>query len=215
MAVTLALPATPVRMRVLLWLLSGAILTAMSVLFADQPIATWSHDVLRRPRLAVDITLVAGVVYLGGACLLVLLAALISRIAGHRMGFLWRSAIAAASATLLATLAIIFLKFGCGRLWPETWIDNNPSWIRDHAYGFVPFHGGEGYGSFPSGHTARVTAPFAVLWHRLPRLRWIWAMPTVVMSAALIAANFHFLGDCIAGAYVGVACAACVLWLVR
>jgi hypothetical protein len=46
------------------------------------------------------------------------------------------------------------LKFACGRLWPETWVANNPSFIHDGAYGFNLFHGGAGYASFPSGHTA-------------------------------------------------------------
>ncbi len=51
-----------------------------------------------------------------------------------------------------------------GRDWPETWIDNNPSLIRDGAYGFHPFHGNSAYGSFPSGHTARTLAVAAVVW---------------------------------------------------
>ena len=34
------------------------------------------------------------------------------------------------------------LKFACGRLWPETWVANNPSFIHDGAYGFNLFHGG-------------------------------------------------------------------------
>jgi membrane-associated phospholipid phosphatase len=200
-----------VRVRVALWLLSGAVLTALSVLYADQPISTWSHDVLHRPRLAVDVQKVAGVAYLAGGALLVLVAALIARLFGRPMTPLWRTAIAAASATLLATLFASLIKFGFGRLWPETWIHNNPSWINNHAYGFVPFHGGEGYESFPSGHTARTAAPLTVLWHRVPRLRLLWALPTLIIAAALMAADFHFLGDCIAGAYVGVACGAAVL----
>ena len=28
------------------------------------------------------------------------------------------------------------MKYAFGRLWPETWVDNNPSWIHDGAYGF-------------------------------------------------------------------------------
>src|SRR5581483_7031030 len=37
------------------------------------------------------------------------------------------------------------LKLAFGRTWPDTWIDNNPSLIRDGVYGFNPFHGGEAY----------------------------------------------------------------------
>jgi membrane-associated phospholipid phosphatase len=194
-----------------LWLFSGTVLVVLSVLLVDQPVATWSHDVLHRPRLAVDVTTLANWIYLSSAACLVLLAAFVASMAGRDMGPLWRTAIAAAIATFLAMLAVAFAKHGFGREWPETWVDNNPSWIGNHAYGFYPLHGGEGYDSFPSGHTARITAPFAVLWHRVPKLRVLWVLPTFIMAAALVAANFHFVGDCIGGAYLGVACAAAVL----
>jgi hypothetical protein len=38
------------------------------------------------------------------------------------------------------------LKFLFGRTWPATWIQNNPSFLRDGAYGFNILHGGVGYG---------------------------------------------------------------------
>jgi membrane-associated phospholipid phosphatase len=206
-----AAPRPAVRMRVVLWLLSGVVLTGLSILLVDQPVSTWSHDVLHRPLWSVETQKIAGVIYLGGAALAVLVAAVIVRLTGRRMGPLWRTAVGAAVATLVAALAVTFIKYGFGRLWPETWTHNNPSWISNRAYGFMPFHGGEGYESFPSGHTSRITAPFAVLWHRLPRLRLLWALPLLVVAVALIAADFHFVSDCIAGAYLGVASAALVL----
>jgi membrane-associated phospholipid phosphatase len=196
------------------WVLSGVVLVGLSVLLLDRPVATWSHDVLRRPALAVLVTKLADVRVFGLASIVVLLAALGMRMSGRRLVWAWRLAVAMAAATLLAILAVILLKFGAGRLWPETWIHNNPSWIGNGAYGFAPFHGGEGWGSFPSGHTARVTAPCAVLWRREPRLRLVWVALPVVMAAALVAANFHFVGDCLAGAYVGIAAAALALMLV-
>jgi len=201
----------PVLADAALWLVSGAVLVGLSVLLVDQPISTWSHDVLHRPPLAVDITLIANWKYPVCAASLVILAAFAASIAGRPIGPLWRTAIAASIATFLATLAVAFVKHGFGREWPETWVNNNPSWISNHAYGFYPLHGGEGYESFPSGHTARTTAPFAVLWHRLPKLRVLWVLPTLIIAAALVAADFHFVGDCIGGAYLGVACAAAVL----
>ena len=56
------------------------------------------------------------------------------------------------------------LKLVFGRLWPDTWVANNPSFIHDGAYGFYFFHGGRGYASFPSGHTAVTCAVISVLW---------------------------------------------------
>jgi membrane-associated phospholipid phosphatase len=196
-----------------LWALSSVVLVGVSVLFLDRAVATWSHDDLHHPAIAVLVTKAARLELICGAALAVAVAGLIARLTGRPLGRAWRAAMAASLATLLAALAVIFLKYGFGRLWPETWLHNppNPSWIGQHQYAFQPFHGGEGNGSFPSGHTARVTAPCAVLWQRLPKLRPLWVLPPVLIAAGLIGADFHFLGDCIAGAYVGIASAALML----
>jgi len=211
MAVGMRAGRPSARLRALFWLVGGTALVLLSIAFADRPVSTWSHAVLHRPAFAVAITKLAGFNDLAIAALIVLLAVGVARLVRGPLGAGWRTAGGAAVATMLAALAILGLKYGFGREWPETWTHGNPSWIKDHAYGFLPFHGGEGFESFPSGHTARVTAPFAVLWHRLPRLRALWALPTLIMTAALVAADFHFLGDCIGGAFVGIACAAAVL----
>src|SRR5271156_2412884 len=90
MTITLAAPGMSTRVRVLLWLLtwllSGAALTGLCILFADRPISPWSHDVLHRPVLAVDITKVAGAVYMAAAALAVLMAGGGARLGGQRMG---------------------------------------------------------------------------------------------------------------------------------
>ena len=194
-----------------LWALSCLVLVVLSVLFADRPIATWSHDVLHRPAIAVGITKLAGFWLLEAPAVAIAVAYLALRATGGAASPLLRAVFAAAVATLLALLAVMTLKYVFGRLWPETWTHDNASWIGMHAYAFQPFHGGEGNGSFPSGHTARMTAPCAVLWRRVPRLRPVWALLPVLIAGALIASNFHFLADTIAGAYLGVACAAVVL----
>jgi membrane-associated phospholipid phosphatase len=203
----------PVVVPLIWWALSCVVLVGLCVLVLDRPISTWSHDVLHRPALAVLVTKAAGFGVMCGAAAAVAVAGLILRIIRGPLESLWRTAVAAALATLLAAFAVLFLKYGFGRLWPETWLHNPPnmSWIGQHEYGFQPFHGGEGNGSFPSGHTARITAPFAVLWQRVPRWRVVWVLPPVLIAAGLIGADFHFLGDCVAGAYVGVACAALML----
>jgi membrane-associated phospholipid phosphatase len=95
------------------------------------------------------------------------------------------------------------LKFACGRLWPETWVQNNPSFIRDGAYGFNLFHGGAGYASFPSGHTAATCAVISVLWIMVPKWRPLYALVVLAVAVGLIGANYHFLSDVIAGGFVG------------
>jgi membrane-associated phospholipid phosphatase len=100
----------------------------------------------------------------------------------------------------------------CSRYWPETWHDNNPSLIGSGAYGFHPFQVGDDVGSFPSGHAARILGFFTVFWLALPRGRWLYAIVTVPMCLALIAMDYHFVGDVIAGSVIGALVGA---WAVR
>jgi len=95
------------------------------------------------------------------------------------------------------------LKFIFGRTWPDTWTNNNPSLIHDGVYGFNPFHGGEAYASFPSGHTTVTCALVSVLWVLYPQFRAVYALAVLTVVAGLLGANYHFLSDIIAGGFVG------------
>jgi len=90
-----------------------------------------------------------------------------------------------------------------GRYWPETWINNNPSWIGNGTYGFHPFQHGDDIGSFPSGHATRVLGFFSVFWIALPRARMLYALLSLPLLVALIMMNYHFVGDVIAGSFLG------------
>jgi membrane-associated phospholipid phosphatase len=91
----------------------------------------------------------------------------------------------------------------CGRYWPETWHNDNPSLIGTGAYGFHPFQSGDDTGSFPSGHAARIAAFVGVFWFALPRGRWLYALIALPMLVALVAMNYHFVSDVIAGSVLG------------
>jgi membrane-associated phospholipid phosphatase len=91
----------------------------------------------------------------------------------------------------------------CGRYWPETWHDNNPSLIGTGAYGFHPFEAGGDTGSFPSGHAARIAAFASVFWLMMPRGRWLYAILALPMVVALVAMNYHFVSDVVAGCVLG------------
>jgi len=102
----------------------------------------------------------------------------------------------------------------CGRYWPETWFNadpqspgpNNPSLIGTGAYGFHPFYlgsiGGD-IGSFPSGHSARIVGFAAVWWIAVPRSRRLCALVALPMLISLVAMNYHFVSDVIAGSVLG------------
>jgi len=91
----------------------------------------------------------------------------------------------------------------CGRYWPETWSDNNPSLIGNGRYGFHPFQRGDDIGSFPSGHATRILG-FATVWLiATPRGRVIAAVLCAAMLMSLVAMNYHFVSDVIAGSVLG------------
>lgn len=91
-----------------------------------------------------------------------------------------------------------------GRTWPSTWVDSNPSFLRDGAYGFNLLHGGAGYASFPSGHMAITCAVISVLWIYYPRGRNFYIVATFAVAILLVGGNYHFLSDIIAGGFIGV-----------
>ena len=186
-------------------LAAGAAAITVSILFLDRPVATAMHS-LHRPAWCVWLTWIADVP-VPGAVLLLTIAG-IAWLCGWRPGTAGRVMLAACIATLMADATKDVLKFGFGRLWPETWVQGNPSWIANHRYGFVPFHGGPGWASFPSGHTTVITAPCALAWRHSPAaFRPVWAALPALVATGLLGADFHFLGDCIAGALLGIACA--------
>lgn len=95
------------------------------------------------------------------------------------------------------------LKFVFGRSWPTSGGHHRPSLIGDGTYGFHWLHGGNVYQSFPSGHMGAACALLSVLWLCYPRGRPLWAAAALAVAVALIGGNYHFLGDVIAGAFVG------------
>jgi len=186
-------------------LVSAAILIPLSVEFADRAISTWSFTELHRPTYFVRMTqFIEPLPPIAG--LLLALAGL-AALAGWRPGYWGRVAITTCIAVLVAIMIKDQLKYAFGRTWPETYLaPPNPSWISDQAFGFTPFHGGPGWGSFPSGHMTLITAPMAVLWQALPRLRVVWLALPIIVAVGLLGADYHFLGDIIAGSYLGTAC---------
>jgi membrane-associated phospholipid phosphatase len=95
------------------------------------------------------------------------------------------------------------LKDIFGRYWPATFVCNNPSLVSNHAYGFNWFKAGTTYASFPSGHTTFIFSFSVSMWFLFPKLRWLWALLTILVTLGLIGMYFHFVSDVIAGAILG------------
>jgi membrane-associated phospholipid phosphatase len=198
--------------RSLVALVVCAALVALCYFFVDRPVAFFVHDqdyahryiVWDRPALE-WLTLPPPVLQTWAPAVLVALT--VRRAFGPFRR--WELTLFLACVSLLLAVQLKdTLKFAFGRYWPETWTHNNPSLIGDGAYGFHPFakyEPGEGgwYGSFPSGHTVRAVAIAAVYWVAYPRWRWACVAAPAAVVVGLIGMDYHFVGDTVAGTFVG------------
>ena len=200
----------PLLRRSLLALLVCTFLVALCYFFVDRPVAFFvqdqginHHDLLK--------WLTYPPPYLESWAPLVL-AGLAVRRAWGPFQKCELTLLAACISLLVALQFKESLKFAFGRTWPDTWTNNNPSLIQNDAYGFHPFKSGKSnwYASFPSGHTARVLAIVAVYWISYPGWRWpellvrlVGAAATAAVAVGLVGMNYHFVGDVIAGGFLG------------
>jgi membrane-associated phospholipid phosphatase len=136
------------------------------------------------------------------ACLTVAIVAIIA-IRKPELSPLCSGLLRIACAILVAGVLTFELKEAFGRTWPETWINNNPSYFGNGTYGFFPFHGGQGWASFPSGHTTAVSALAGALWFLWPELRWLGVALVLAVAVGLLGADYHWLSDILAGGIVG------------
>ena len=182
-------------------LVTCAALVAVCYFFIDRPFASFVHQHKLSDHEALEwLTYPPPIVQ---AWTPVVLAALVVR---RAFGPFRRWELAALTACVSMVLADQFresLSYVFGRYWPETWIDNNPSFIQDGAYGFDPFHEGSAYGSFPSGHMARTLGIASVVWIAYPRWRWACGLAAAAIATGLLGMNYHFVSDVIAGSFVG------------
>jgi membrane-associated phospholipid phosphatase len=173
----------------------------ISYLWLDRPIAYFTHDHFHNDPLFARLTLIPETF----APLAVMAFIVLGLRALQEKPLTRLEAVTLVCALNLVIASAIKnqLKIVFGRTWPETWVRNNPSLIQDGAYGFHPFTTGAGYESFPSGHTTAIVAVMSVLWICYPRFRILYAVIVATVVIGLIGADFHFLSDCIAGAFIG------------
>jgi len=194
-------------------LVACILLTGLSIAFVDRAFSTWSHAHLRGIPFFDRLTLIVDPVPWLAA--IVLIVAGVAGASGRAAGPAGKTLFACAIATAVAIFLKDELKEFFGRAWPEGWIAGAPSWIGTGTYRFYFFKSGQGYWSFPSGHMTIITAPMAVLWRRVPRWRWLWAAAIGLVAVGLAGSDYHFIGDMIAGTFLGMACAAGTLALLR
>jgi membrane-associated phospholipid phosphatase len=185
----------------LIWFVLTAVSIAVAYQWFDRPISYFAHDQLASWRIFKEMQRLPEYFAVAACLFFVILG--VHVLAQRKVG---RCLIALSlSGVSLAVSAQIKdqLKFVFGRTWPETWVNDNPSLIRDGVSNFNFFKGGVGYSSFPSGHMTACCAAISVLWFSYPRYRPFYVLAIADVAIGLIGANYHFLSDLMAGGFIG------------
>ncbi|MEZ9141244.1 MULTISPECIES: phosphatase PAP2 family protein [unclassified Shewanella] len=104
---------------------------------------------------------------------------------------------------IIATIVRVSAKMVFGRTWPETWTNDNFSWITHGVEEFHPFSLSNSFHSFPSGHALLTFAFASLFWHFAPQYRLLWCSSMVAVLMGQLGQNYHYLGDLLAGALIG------------
>jgi membrane-associated phospholipid phosphatase len=183
-----------------------AIVVVASVDFLDGPIARFFY--LAFGHLMIVQRFSGTPSFFGPLEVLVLTIFLMRRIAFYPLGYA-DAVLTLCEASLLTTrLLLAPMKFIFGRTWP---LHGHPSLLIDGAYGFNFFTAGQDFHAFPSGHVASLSTLAGVLWSTYPRFRRLYAAGVAAMSMALVAGDFHFLSDVLAGVFLGITAALSIL----
>ena len=189
------------------WLIALVIVSiavVISYVWLDWAIATWVHEhraSYRTREFLEPLTHIPDPLIPLGAAAFFILG--LRAIAGRPLHKIYDVIVACDISVVMGEQIKNGSKWFFGRPWPETWTHNNSSYIGNQDYAFHWFHGGREFSSFPSGHTAATLAVLSVLWICYPRFRIVYALVALVVVVGLVGSNFHFLGDTIAGAFLG------------
>lgn len=184
-------------------MVSGALLVPLvvfCVLYLDIPLALFVRDCLYANRKWAattanlpDLLLMVVLLSTFGSCCLYLFRS--------RKGIFDQETLLAKEVLWLAPASYLvkaLLKLVFGRSNTRYWLEN------PGLYGFHWFQMKTGCDGFPSGHMLVIMALLAALWRFYPKTRPLGMVLATLLGAALIATNYHFLSDVIAGAYLAI-----------
>lgn len=191
-------------MRLLFWAVATAIAVALSMAYADRPIAEFFHrespgfhqffDLTGRLGLGVGwlalFALAFTALYWGGN---------LPRFAFHAREMRARAMVPAFFFAALAVsgLAVDLLKVLLGRARPKLL-------FSEHLYGFTGLAFRADHWSFPSGHTVTIVALMTALWCLWPRHLLFYILLGAIIAGSRVATDAHYLSDILAGAFLAV-----------
>lgn len=194
------MPTAPKTYR---YLLAGgigtAILSYLCVLYVDIPVAVFVRDHLYANRQWSSVT--SNIPDLLLTLVIVsMLGSLVIYLARRRKGIndaLTQLALEVMWAAPASYLAKALLKIAFGRWNTRHWLQN------PEPYGFHFFQRLDGADAFPSGHMVVIVTLFAAAWRFYPWTRPIGLLAGLLLAVLLVATNYHFVADVVAGVYIG------------
>ena len=183
-------------------IVTGIILTTICYYWIDKPLALWveaehfpEKERWLRYLTYTKVPILTGVLFIYLSCIL-------RAYFFARLTKIDRDALLIGNSVIFSYFVEMKLHWVFGRYWPTTWFDHNPSFIGTGDYGFHFFHIGRAFESFPSGHTTIVVALCAAIWMLYPKLRILSVLGICAVVIGLVGMDYHFLGDCVAGAFI-------------
>lgn len=191
----------PFNNKVYCYYLIAVMVMLASVLFIDRPLAEYLHQLkphspvlngffLLLSKIPLFLEILAGVIVVSG---------LISQYRVYVQQLIKPIIYVVIGASIIRVSAKVIF----GRTWPETWTNNNPSWIENGIEAFHPFSMSASYHSFPSGHALFTFALASLFWHFCPKLYWLWLALMIGVVMGQLTQNYHYLGDLLAGGICG------------
>ncbi len=187
-----------------------AIMVGVCIAYVDRPAAEFFDLHLRhtavwvwldRALAPLDLTVVMA--------LLFLLGCVIWASSGRLLPLWTRTPGLCSWAAVWATLASFVFKRFFGRARPD------PEFVQNHLYGFRLLHGAPHWHSFPSGTAMISVAIVSVLWILQPRWRAPGILIAALLSVAVVLTNYHWVGDVVAGTFLGVFIGWMTVWVAR
>lgn len=183
------------------WLLALAVsgcATYFCVLFVDRPAAEFFDRSIRHTAWCGGInSFLALFLLVPIAAVLFLLGLGCWLLAGRPMARWTGTPVLCCWSVIWALAAEFVFKQIFGRAWPD------PTYVVNHLYGFRFLHASEHWNSFPSGTATIAWALVGTLWLVTPRIRSLSVGLTVLLLAAVVVTNGHWISDVIAGAFLG------------
>ena len=195
-------------------LVRGLLVTAPAVvfcaMFVDRPLAIFIHEHLAffRPlRHLLDLTIIVSPLLL----IYMLIYAVRRSVASTTRPAEWHWFIIATT-YLVGLETKYMLKLAFGRTWPRIMWPNRYDLLlmgtlrgpdNGGLYGFYPFVSTDPFTAFPSGSSVVTVSLATQVWFLFPRLRSLMVLLVASQVAAGLLSNTHFVGDIIAGVYVG------------